>query len=90
MGIETHADIASRALGLARGIAASNQGKADFGADMPLSEAGLTSVDLVSLMLAIEAEFDIMIPAPYLNADNFRSIETIAHMVETVRGSVTQ
>lgn len=85
-----HAEIASRTLGLAQRVAASNLTKPDFGIGEVLSEVGLTSVDLVSLMLAVEAEFDIMIPAPYLNAENFKSIDTIASMVEKVRAEVSQ
>ena len=46
-----------------------------------LRDAGLTSLDLVNLMLAIEAEFDIEIPQADMTPDNFRSIETIDALV---------
>jgi acyl carrier protein len=42
-----------------------------------LVNQGLTSVDMVHLMLAIEAAFDITIPQSGLTPENFRSIETI-------------
>lgn len=90
MSHQMHAEIASRTLGIAQRVAASNLKRLDFGPDEALSDVGVTSVDLVSLMLAVEAEFDIMIPASYLNAENFRSIDTIASMVEKVRGEVSQ
>ena len=42
-----------------------------------LREAGLTSLDMVNLMLAIEAEFDIEIPQSAMTPDNF---DTVAAM----------
>jgi acyl carrier protein len=42
-----------------------------------LVNQGLTSVDMVHLMLAIEAAFDLTIPQSGLTPENFRSIETI-------------
>ena len=47
----------------------------------PLPEAGVSSMDMVSLMLAIEAEFELFIPPEDVNPKNFRSIESIASMV---------
>ncbi len=46
-------------------------------AQTDLVNQGLTSVDMVHLMLAIEAAFDITIPQSGLTPDNFRSITTI-------------
>jgi len=51
-----------------------------------LVDVGLSSLDLVNLMVAVEAEFDIMIPPASLTPKNFYSIEAIARMVESVRG----
>jgi len=36
-----------------------------------LSEAGLTSLDMVNLMIAVEAEFDITIPAADITRRQF-------------------
>jgi acyl carrier protein len=52
--------------------------------DDRLVDAGLTSMDMVNLMLAVEAEFDIMIPPAEITPGNFRSIATIEGMVERV------
>jgi acyl carrier protein len=52
-----------------------------------LRDAGLTSLDLVNLMLAIEAEFDIEIPQADMTPDNFRSIETIDALVAALAPS---
>ena len=47
----------------------------------PLPEAGVSSMDMVSLMLAIEADFELFIPSEDVNPKNFRSIASIASMV---------
>jgi acyl carrier protein len=52
--------------------------------DDQLSEAGLSSLDMVNLMLAVEAEFDIMIPASDISPANFRSISTIEALVTRI------
>ena len=41
-------------------------------------------MDLVNLMLAVEAEFDLTIPGSCMNPQNFRSVESIAKMIEQV------
>ncbi len=46
-------------------------------AQADLVNQGLTSVDMVHLMLAIEAAFDVTIPQSGLTPENFRSIATI-------------
>lgn len=46
-------------------------------AQADLINQGLTSVDMVHLMLAIEAAFDLTIPQAGLTPENFRSIATI-------------
>jgi len=50
-------------------------------AEQNLSEAGLTSLDMVNLMLAIEDEFGIEIPQRRMTPANFRSIAAIEAMV---------
>ena len=50
-----------------------------------LRDAGLTSLDMVNLMLAIEAEFDIEIPQSAMTPDNFDTVAAIDALV-----SVTQ
>lgn len=82
-------DTTIRTLNLAHEIAARHSIGA-FQADDALVEVGLTSLDLVNLMLAVEAEFGIMIPPRYLNPKNFHSITAISEMVDAVRGSVVQ
>jgi len=49
--------------------------------DGPLVEIGLTSLDMVRLMLAVEAEFEIEIPPSDISPETFRSISTIEALV---------
>lgn len=52
--------------------------------DEPLTQAGLSSIDMVNLMLAVEAEFNIMIPAPEINPENFRSIASVEALISRI------
>jgi acyl carrier protein len=49
--------------------------------DDSLTEAGLTSLDAVRLVLLVEDEFNIEIPISELTLVNFRSISTISRLV---------
>ena len=46
-----------------------------------LREAGLTSLDMVSLVLSVESEFGVKIPEREITPTNFRSIATIETLV---------
>ena len=46
-----------------------------------LREAGLTSLDMVNLMLAIEAEVDIEIPQSAMTPDNFDTVMAMENLV---------
>jgi acyl carrier protein len=50
-------------------------------ADEDLRQAGLNSLDMVNLMLAVEAEFDLKIPDADMTLQNFRSISAIDALV---------
>jgi acyl carrier protein len=49
--------------------------------DDSLTEAGLTSLDAVRLVLLVEDEFNLEIPLSELTLANFRSIATISKLV---------
>jgi acyl carrier protein len=49
--------------------------------DDDLREVGLSSLDMVNLMLAVEAEFDLKIPDREMTPSNFRSIACIVRLV---------
>jgi acyl carrier protein len=42
-----------------------------------LSDLGMTSIKMVNLMLAVEAEFAVTIPQGDITPDNFRSVASI-------------
>jgi acyl carrier protein len=46
-----------------------------------LREVGLTSLDMVNLMLFVEAEFDVMIPVGDITNANFKSIAAISRLI---------
>jgi acyl carrier protein len=54
------------------------------GHDDDLSEAGLSSSDMVNLMLMVEEEFRITIPEQELRPVNFRSIASIDALVRSI------
>ena len=49
--------------------------------DSALSELGVSSLKMVSLMLWVEAEFDLSIPQNEITPENFRSINSIQALV---------
>ena len=54
--------------------------------DSRLADIGFTSVDMVKVMLGIEAEFDLMIPQPEITPENFVSAASIAAMLCRIGG----
>jgi acyl carrier protein len=50
-----------------------------------LRDAGLTSMDMVNLVLAVESEFDLMIPEVSITPANFRSVAAISSLVGALR-----
>jgi acyl carrier protein len=55
--------------------------------DANLQEAGLSSMATVRLMLAVEAVYDVAIPDTELTPENFRSIATIAALLERLQAA---
>jgi len=74
---------------LARNASGETSGRREIPIDGNLIDIGMTSVDMVSLMLAIEAEFDVMIPPTEITPENFRSIATIEALLSRL-GSFPQ
>jgi acyl carrier protein len=77
----TNSDIAGRVSTLVRALLAKRSVERSVGRDEDLAEAGLSSLDLVNLMLAVEAEFDLSIPEQDMRPANFRSIARIEMLV---------
>lgn len=74
-------EIRHRVTALVKTILTQNAVPAELGPEARLVDAGLTSMDMVSLMLAVEAEFDFTIPQDQITPDNFQSIATLERMI---------
>ena len=75
------ADVQSRIILLVKGILEQNSIDADVPAEAKLVDIGLTSMDMVSLMLGVEAEFDFTIPQADITPENFQTVKTLERMV---------
>jgi acyl carrier protein len=75
------ADIQNRVLAVVRSILKQNAIKVEIDAESLLVDVGLTSIEMVELMLGIEAEFDFTIPQAEITPENFRSVKTLQQMI---------
>jgi acyl carrier protein len=71
----------NRVFGIIRALLAENEIKADIGPASRLVDVGLTSMDMVALMLKVESEFDFTIPQSEITPENFQSAEAVGRMV---------
>ncbi|WP_456618362.1 MULTISPECIES: phosphopantetheine-binding protein [unclassified Bradyrhizobium] len=76
-------DLRNRIIKLVKGILEQNSLSADVTPQAKLVDVGLTSMDMVNLMLGVEAEFDFTIPQSEITPENFQSVETLERMVTT-------
>ncbi len=74
-------DIRSRVMALVKAILEQNAITATVDPDTRLVDVGLTSMDMVNLMLGVEAEFDFTIPQPKITPENFQSVKSLEVMV---------
>ncbi len=74
-------DVQDRIIKLVKAILEQNSLKADVAPGARLVDIGLTSMDMVNLMLGVEAEFDFTIPQAEITPENFQSVETLRQMV---------
>jgi acyl carrier protein len=70
-----------RLRGLVVGILPAEPPPPPFADDATLAEIGIGSVDMVTLLFAVESEFDIEVPQHEITADVFRSIATIDALI---------
>ena len=73
--------IQERVISLVTNILSANSIVIDVLPGSRLADIGMTSMDMVSLMLAVEAEFDMTIPQVDITPENFQSPQTIERMV---------
>ena len=74
-------DVRSRILALVNAILQQNAIAVEVLPKSRLADVGLTSMDMVNLMLGVEAEFDFTIPQSEITPDNFQSIEALERMI---------
>jgi acyl carrier protein len=74
-------NVQNRVLALVKSILKQNAITAEFNPESLLVDAGLTSMDMVNLMLGVEAEFDFTIPQSEITPENFQSIKTLELMI---------
>jgi acyl carrier protein len=55
--------------------------------DADLRDVGLTSLDMVDLVLSVECAFDVRIPEAQITPANFRSIAAIDALLDALRGA---
>ncbi len=79
--MQTVSNVQSRLLALVKSILEENAIAADLKPATLLVDVGLTSMDMVNLMLAVEAEFDFTIPQSEITPENFQSVETLNRLV---------
>jgi acyl carrier protein len=77
----SNADIQNRILAVVKSILEQNSIKAEVGVESLLVDVGLNSVDMVNLMLAVEAEFDLTIPQAEITPENFQSVKTLQQLI---------
>jgi len=79
--MHAHANVQHRILALVKAILEQNSIAAEVRPETRLVDVGLTSMDMVNLMLGVEAEFDFTIPQAEITPENFQSIQTLERMI---------
>jgi acyl carrier protein len=75
------ANVQGRVLALVKTILEQNSIAAKVDPESRLVDVGLTSMDMVNLMLGVEAEFDFTIPQSEITPENFQSVKTLELMI---------
>ena len=75
------ASVQNRVLSVVRNILEQNDITVDVNPESRLVDIGLSSMDMVALMLKVEAEFDFIIPQPQISPENFQSVKTLELMI---------
>ena len=73
--------VQDRILALVKAILEQNSIASEVRPETRLVDAGLTSMDMVNLMLSVEAEFDFTIPQSEITPENFQSVKTLELMI---------
>jgi len=74
-----------RLIGLVNRLLESNSVQQSFSVHDQLTDIGLSSIDMVSLLLSVEAEFDMEIPQHEITPSNFGTIAGIEGLVTRLK-----
>jgi acyl carrier protein len=74
-------DVRNRIVTLVKSILEQNAMSLQVDFDTRLVDVGLTSMDMVNLMLGVEAEFDLTIPQSEITPENFQSVRSLELMI---------
>jgi acyl carrier protein len=74
-------NVQERVISLVSDILSANSIVVDVLPGSRLADIGMTSMDMVNLMLAVEAEFDMTIPQADITPANFQSPQTIERLI---------
>ena len=77
--------IEARIIGVVQRLLAERSIDRPIRPDEDLREAGLSSLDMVTLVLSVEAEFDLMVPEIAIMPANFRSVTAISRLVDSIQ-----
>jgi acyl carrier protein len=75
------ASVQDRVISVVRIVLQENAIIADVHPESRLVDIGLDSMDMVALMLKVEAEFDLTLPQPEITPENFQSVKTLELMI---------
>jgi acyl carrier protein len=81
MHADSKTEVQNRILAVVEGILAQHSMPGGVSPGARLADVGLTSMDMVNLMLGVEAAFDITLPQADITPENFQSIDSIERMV---------
>ena len=80
------ASVQDRVLSVVRSVLEQNAITSDVHLESRLVDIGLDSMDMVALMLKVEAEFDLTLPQPEITPENFQSVKTLELLIRNQLG----
>jgi acyl carrier protein len=76
-----HSSIAATVMSVLREIRPLRSDGGQYDETSGLTDAGFTSVEMVKVMLGVEAAFDLMIPQDMITPENFMDARSITAMI---------
>jgi acyl carrier protein len=83
----TSHDIPATVMTVLRGIRPAQSDGRPYGETTGLAGAGFSSMDMVKVMLGVEATFDLMIPQEQITPENFQCGQAIATMIARLKAA---